>query len=425
MKILIVDPWGDCLDLALRAMEAGHEVVQHISEKKATQVGKGLVRRTTDYTAYLGWADLTILGDNIKFLRAIDAYRAENPSKVIFGPNGIGAKWEIDRLLGMKILDHHGIKCPPTYHCHSYDEAVAYVKKRDTRLVCKPCSDADKALSYVSKTPEDMLFMLGKWNKAGEIKSSFILQDFIPGHEFAVGSYIGKDGFGGGWEENFEHKPLMGGDVGPNTGEMGTVIQFVERSKLANIVLRPLERALVSIGYTGSVDVNCIIDDKGKPWPLEFTMRMGYPALQIQTEAFPADPVKWMYDMATGKGEPKFKSKTLLGVSVCIPPFPYDHAPADLAYGFPIFGVTESNRFHLHPYHIQKGKETEWATAGLYGLVVTSSENTVQAARDKAYATLKELVIPGSPIYRKDIGEKLAYCLPPLHRHGFATQFQY
>ena len=146
MKVLFVDPFGDMLDLALRAEEAKHEVVYYVNpnERHYHLVGRGLVKRTGDFKPWLAWADMTVLADNCKNLRVLDHFRAEHPEKVVFGANAIGAAWETDRLLGMKVLERHGIKCPPTQLCTSYEQAVAYVKKRDdVRLVSKPCGDAD------------------------------------------------------------------------------------------------------------------------------------------------------------------------------------------------------------------------------------------------------------------------------------------
>ena len=51
-------------------------------------------------------------------------------------------------------------------------------------------SSQDKSLSYVSKSPEDMVFMLGRWKKRSTLKGKFILQDFIPGIEMAVGEMV-------------------------------------------------------------------------------------------------------------------------------------------------------------------------------------------------------------------------------------------
>lgn len=429
MKILSIDPFGDALDLMLRAKECGHQVKMALGpDKHYSLVGKGLVDRVFDYKPQLHWADLIFLCDNTRHLDHLDAFRREYPKTLIFGPTKGTASWETDRLTGMEILKKHGIEIPSCKQFSSYAEAVAYVKKKDARLVCKPCGDADKALSYCSKSPEDMLFMLDKWHRSGQLKAKFILQDFVPGIEFAVSAYVGPLGFAGGWFENFEHKKLMTGDKGPATGEMGTTILCTDKSKLANKVLRPLEDAIVKAGYTGCIDVNCIIDDKGHPWPLEFTNRPGYPALAIETALFPEDPVQWMYDLLAEGATPKFtKNQVSLGVSMCLPPFPYPNTPVMPAIGMPIFGMTSSNRKHLHPYHIQKSTvpATEWMSAAEYTLVVTGMAETVSGAAKKAYKTIDQLNIPGSPLYRIDIGKPQQKQLPELHAKGYALAWNY
>lgn len=429
MRLLVIDPFGDALDLALRAKECGHDVRFYLGPSHHYRlVGRGLVTVVHDFVPSLRWADFVFLADNTLHLNRIDAFRREYPGTPVFGPTRETAAWEVDRLKGMSVLEKHGIDCPPTQVCTSYEQAVAYVKKRDTRLVCKPCGDADKALSYCSKSPEDLLFMLGKWKKEGKIKDKFVLQDFIPGVEFAVSAWFGAHGFVPGWFENFEHKKLMAGEIGPNTGEMGTTIVCTQKSKIAKEVLKPLERSLLEEGFSGCIDVNCIVDEKGKPWPLEFTNRPGYPALAIETPLYPEDPVQWMMDAATGKGNPKFKmDQVSLGVVLALPPFPYPGLSAELSQGFPIFGMTPTNRKWMHAFQVQKSNVpgAEWMTAGEYCLVVTGRSGTISGAAENAYRRVKQINIPGSMLFRSDIGKKQAEDLPKLQAMGYATTWRY
>src|SRR5215813_12871065 len=213
MRVFFIDSFGDALDLQLRAKACGHEVrvLLDMNNKHWADVGKGLVERTSDIKTGLRWADFVVLCGNENHMPVIEAFRKESKTPV-FGPNIEGASWEIDRKVGMDVFKKHGIDTPRTHLCRTYEQAVAYVKLRDTRLVCKPCADTDKALSYGSKGPEDMLFMLDKWRKEGKIKNEFILQDYVDGVEFAVAGYMGKYGFTTGWLENFEHKKLMPGE---------------------------------------------------------------------------------------------------------------------------------------------------------------------------------------------------------------------
>jgi phosphoribosylamine--glycine ligase len=173
----------------------------------------------------------------------------------------------------METFEAHGIPVPDYREFSNFDQAIAYVKKEDRPFVSKPSGDADKALSYVAKSPADLVYMLERWKKSSKLKPPFILQEKIDGIEMAVGGWLGPHGFNKGWLENFEFKKLCNGDLGCATGEQGTVLRYVAKSKLAKQVLAPFADTLVDAGYTGYVDVNCIIDESGQPWPLEFTMR--------------------------------------------------------------------------------------------------------------------------------------------------------
>ena len=117
----------------------------------------------------------------------------------------------------------------------------------------------------------------------------------------AVGGWFGLGGFSKHWCENWEFKKLMNGDLGVATGEQGTVLRYTEDSKLAEQVLKPLEDYLHGLGYTGYIDVNCIIDDTGKAWPLEYTCRPGWTAFNIMMAEHNGDPIQWMLDACNGE----------------------------------------------------------------------------------------------------------------------------
>jgi phosphoribosylamine-glycine ligase len=98
-----------------------------------------------------------------------------------------------------------------------------------------------------------------------------------------------------------------------------------------------------------------------------------------------------------------------------------------MAQGNPIFGMTSSNRKYLHPFQIQKSTHpgTEWMTAGEYALVVTGVSERVSGAMENAYRRVKQLTIPGSPLYRNDIGRSQAEHLPKLQKMGYAMSWRY
>jgi phosphoribosylamine--glycine ligase len=437
MKILIMDTYGESvLDWALRCLEDGHQVKWYFNSPQTDNVGKGLVERVSDWRGWMRWADIVMMTDNTKNLRDLDVWRKEGIK--IIGPSQEAAAWELDRKLGMKILEKHGIACPPYREFSDYDRAIAYVKKEGRRFVSKPCGvETDKSLSYVSKDAADMVYMLERWKKSAKLKGSFILQEFIPGIEMGVGGWFGPGGFNEGWEENYEHKKLMNGDLGVATGEQGTVMQFVRKSKLATKVLKPLESALEKLGYLGCVDVNCIIDEKGKPWPLEFTMRLGWPAFNIQQALHRGDHAEWLLDLAEGRDAKCFDLGPIaVGVVMSIPDYPYSKITRKEVTGIPLYGVTLRNRASIHPLMMMAGEAPQMigeqvvtapclVSAGDYVLVTTGTGSTVRTAAKGAYKVLKELSMPNSPMWRTDIGSRLKKQLPELHKHGYSVDAEY
>jgi len=223
MNILIIDADEVSLDFALRCTAEGHDVRVFMSPPAKggrALSGDGLIVKVTDWRRNLKWADLIVTTDNTKYLKELDGYRAQGYP--IFGATWEVAQWEIDRELGMKVFEQHGIKCLPSVAFKNYKDGMAYVLANpEKRLVCKPIGDVqDKSLSYVSKSSRDMLFMLQKWQREGK-RIPYIFQDFTPGIEMAVGAWVGRNGFSQYVLENFEFKKLMNGEVGVNTGEMG------------------------------------------------------------------------------------------------------------------------------------------------------------------------------------------------------------
>ncbi len=439
MKVLVIsmDSIGEGLPLAIRAQQAGHAVRLYLSPTANPTIGEGFrgIEKVKDWITSMKWADLVVPTGNHQFMLALEGARKRGAS--VFGPSVASAKLEIDRAAGMKFLEDHGIECPPYKTFKTLEQAEAHVRKTEARFVFKPLGDEDdKSLSYCSKSPADMVARLQRWRRLGmKLKGACMLQEFVEGVEFAVSRWMGKEGFIGRNNENFERKKFLSGDAGPNCGESGTVLKYVASSKIADAVLSPLEDDLVKLGHLGDIDVNCIVDEKGKAWPLEFTCRLGWPAANILWALHKSDPVEWMHDACEGKDSLEMSPKVAAGVVIAQPDYPYSKATKKETDGIPIYGVTEKNRAYISPQAVKViplpamdgEKLTEkptWASAGDYLAVVTGTGKTVSQACGRAYDTIKELHVPDM-IYRDDIGEALEKKIATLHGLGYATEFEY
>lgn len=435
MKLLVLDTKvAHALDFCMRAQRDGHEVRWFVPHnEKSCKVGEGLTTVIRDYTSSLRWADLVFLSDNTVHTGIADQLRAHGVPVV-----GAGRKskdWELDRVHGMQVLQAHGIEVPEYKEFNNYDDAIRFVKKnKDKRYVSKPSGDADKALSYVSKAPCDMLYMLERWKKNTKLHPPFILQECIDGIEMAVGGWFGPGGFNAGWCENFEFKKLCNGDLGCATGEQGTVLRYVESSKLASIMLKPLTKSLLDLGYVGYIDINTIIDDDGQAWPLEFTMRPGWPTFNIQQELHTGDCCQWLLDLSTGKDARNLiYDQVAIGVVMSIPDYPFSHRTGKEVCGIPVYGATSELWEHIHPAEMMLASAPAEdlrskpmpATAGDYVLIMSAVGASVQEAKKTVYDRLKSLIIPNSPMYRTDIGERLRKQLPKLQAMGYAKGLNY
>lgn len=441
MRLLIVDPEGSSgLDLAIRAQKDGHEVKLAIKPNDRRKlIGQGFVSIVPDPRDWFLWANLIVACDNNLYTQALDNFRANQNSTKIIAASQETAQWEINRQIGQAVLKKAGIPVIPSTEFHDYDAAIAFVKRQMKRFVSKPTGDgtADKALSYVSSGPDDMVFMLERWKKLQKLKTPFILQEFVAGVEMGVAGWFGPGGWNEGFEENFEFKKLMNGDLGPATGEQGTILRYVRNSKLARKVLLPLTDRLEKAGYVGDIDVNCIVDEKGQAWPLEFTTRLGWPAFMLQTALCQGDVAQWLMDLASGVDSRSILlDKIACGVVMSIPDYPYSKMTNREVTGIPIYGLKGSLWQHVHPCEMamlpapitvenKLVNLPQPVTAGDYVLVMTALADTIKDAALTCYRRLERLTVPNSPMYRTDIGKKLAKQLPKIQARGYATNLTY
>jgi phosphoribosylamine--glycine ligase len=212
-------------------------------------------------------------------------------------------------------------------------------------------------------------------------------------------------------------------------------MKYVDHSALGKDVLAPLEEALVKLGHLGDVDINCIVDEEGQAWPLEFTCRLGWPAANIMWATHKGDPAEWMRDACQGKDTLEVDTRHACGVVLAMPDYPYSKLTKAETEGVPIYGVGNANRKFIAPQAVKivtmpdmagdkLVEKKTWVSTGDYLGVVTGIGKTVKQACKRAYDTVKELHVPDL-IVRDDIGEKLEDEIPKLKGFGYATEFFY
>jgi len=447
VKILCLDVSSNALDWLMRCQLAGHEVMWFDQKRKDGSVrlaGTGIVPKLHDYDAlrkkWLGWADLIFFADNAHYTDLVEPYR--KMGYPVFGPSPDAADLELNRKLGQDAMKKAGLNTIPGVTFDDYDRAAAFVEKHPTYLVSKPSGDADKALSYVADDAASLVHMMqDRWKKNDKYRSDakqhgFILQEKKEGVEMAVGGWFGPHGWSRWWYENFEYKKLMANDLGPNTGEMGTLSMYVRKSKLADIGLKPMTNTFKKMDYVGFCDISGMIDAKGEFWPFEFTMRPGWPTFHNQIATHKGDPAQWMCDLIMGEDTLEVDEIAhCVSVVIAIPDFPYSHLTNKEVRSIPIYGDWDLEHMHLSEVMLQDDvpvmvgdkvvRMPHYVSAGDYVAVVTGTGDTIAGARRSAYAAVKKVKMPNDPFYRPDIGVgRVARGLPQVQKLGFATNFK-
>ncbi len=413
-------------DIAWQVLKEGHKVKYFIEEEDEKDVADGFVPKTDSWEKEVEWADIIVFDDVLG--QGKKAQKLRNEGKLVVGGTPYTDMLEDDRAFGQQELEKAGVPIIPQENFTSFDDAVEFVRKNPNRYVIKPSGEAQnlKQLLFVGEEDDgkDVIQVLENYKRAWSKKiKEFQLQRRIVGVEVAVGAFFNGKEFAYPIHVNFEHKKLFPGEIGPATGEMGTSAFFSEPNKLFNATLKKMEPKFAEEGYVGYADINCIVNGNGI-YPLEFTMRFGYPTISIQQEGMITPVGEFLYGLAKSELA-KFRTHSgfQVGVRIVVPPFPFRDKK-----------VFESNskdavilfrRPDMEGIHIEDVKRVNgnWHVAGHVGvvLIVVGLGATMRQAQKQAYNRIENVMIPNM-YYRKDIGDRWLEDSDKLHNWGYLRE---
>jgi phosphoribosylamine--glycine ligase len=346
----------------------------------------------------------------------------------VVGGSAYSDRLEEDRAFGQQELKAAGVSIIPQENFTSFRDAVAYVKANPNRYVLKPSGEAQniKRLLFVGEAEDgsDVIQVLHDYEQhlSGTVKE-FQLQRRIIGVEVAIGAFFTGGAFVTPVCVNFEHKKLFPGDIGPATGEMGTTMFWTPPNRLFNATLGRMAPRLAETGYSSYIDINCIVNSNGI-YPLEFTSRFGYPAINIQQEGLLTPIGEVLAKLGDGTlTQVRARSGFQVGVRIALPPFPY----RDLATfestskdAVVLFKTPSRDGVHIEDLKLVNG---EWRVTGNSGvaLVVCGTGPTMAQAQRQAYNRVRNVMIPYM-YYRDDIGERWAEDSDRLHSWGYLRE---
>jgi phosphoribosylamine---glycine ligase len=358
--------------------------------------------------------DLVVIGPEAPLAGGLsDELRRRGIS--VFGPSRAAARLESSKVYAKQFMERHGI---PTARCaifDAHDPARRFLESREMGfpVVIKAdglaagkgvsvCLDANTALAFLSRVMLERAF-----GSAGE---RIVVEECLEGEEI---SYMvlcdGRKHVP--LVASQDHKRLLAGDQGPNTGGMGAYsMDGLLSDELTNAIesqiIGPVLQGMSEEGtpFQGVLYAGVMLTRDG-PKVLEFNVRLGDPETQPVLMRFRGDLGQVL--AASSRGE---LAADLLcwhrGAALCVvlaaAGYPESPRTGDTIDG--LEGETEADGlqiFHAGTRYVNG----RWQTAGGRILGITARGSSLAEASKKVYGEVAKIHFAGMQ-YRMDIGVK-------------------
>ncbi len=352
---------------------------------------------------------LVVVGPEVPLVLGLaDKLRAEGFA--VFGPDQAAAELEGSKSFSKALMDEAGV---PTalFETHTDpDQAEAYIRQVGAPIVVKASGLAAGKGVIVAQTEEEAIeaardMLAG--NSFGDAGSQVVIEEFLEGEEASCLFIVSGDTILP-LASSQDHKALLDGDQGPNTGGMGAyspapcVTHEVEQEVLATIA-KPIIAALKARGanFIGTLYAGVMLTKNGLK-TLEFNVRFGDPECQPLMSRLKSD----LGEVLLAAAESRLDGVSLdwdARKALCVV-VSSDGYPAEFEKGQTIAGLNAVEQAGTTVFHAGTAeKNGHIVNSGGRVLGITALGETVQEAQQTVYKALKNLDWDGG-FYRRDIG---------------------
>ena len=361
--------------------------------------------------------EITVVGPEAPLAAGIvDAFRAAGLR--IFGPTRGAAQLEWSKDYAKAFMLRHAI---PTAAYRTFSDATSahdYVREHGAPIVIKADGLAAGKGVVVAHTLEqahaaiDAMFGQDKLAGAG---ARVVIEDFLEGEETSfIVMCDGRHTLALATSQ--DHKRLLDGDLGPNTGGMGAyspapVVTPALHARIMREIIDPTIAGLAAEGieYTGFLYAGLMIGIDGQPRTLEFNCRMGDPETQPILMRMKSDLAALLEDAIEGRldqSQVQWDRRAALGVVLAAHGYPEQPRQGDVISGLPP-DADDAVIFHAGTRRV----DGRLLTSGGRVLCVTALGDNLKAARRRAYDLVAQVRFDGAQ-FRTDIGNRALPATP-------------
>lgn len=358
--------------------------------------------------------DITVVGPEKPLANGIvDEFR--KAGLTIFGPTQYSAQLESSKDFAKQFMQKYEI---PTANYVTFIDVTAaqdYVSEKGVPIVIKADGLASGKGVVVATTVEEANKAITEMlveNKMGGAGAKVVIEDFLTGVEasFIVmvdGEHILP------LATSQDHKRLLDGDNGPNTGGMGAyspapvVTESTFRKALRKII-EPAVRGMKVDGhpFTGFLYAGLMIDEQGDPYTIEFNCRLGDPETQPIMIRLESDLVDLLEAACAGTlNEASISWDSNFAVGVVLAAKNYPQTPL---IGDKINGLNEACQLAKVFHAGTTIQNNEVLTNGGRVLCVVGVGEKVLNAKQKAYDAIEKISFEGMQ-FRHDIADKAIF----------------
>lgn len=354
--------------------------------------------------------DLIFVGPEVPLAKGIVDYFADSSIKV-FGPDAAGAQLEGSKLFAKRFMQKYGVATAEFYEFGNAEHPSRLkpedaIEKMHGKCVIKYDGLAAGKGVFVCHTVAQALQDLRELYATYGTDARFLIEECLEGDELSILAFT--DG------EHYQlllpsqdHKQLLDGDKGPNTGGMGAFcpVPFYNAELKALIeddVIIPTMKGIQAEGFNfhGIVYFGLMITNNG-PKVLEYNVRLGDPETEVVLPALKSDLAALVlacFDGSLQDFAMEYNSGTFVDVVLVSGGYPKAYKK-----GMPICGLEKTGELVFHAgTTLQDGNVV---TSGGRVLNIVAHGETLDEAIDACYQKVHQFSFD-QMFYRKDIGRR-------------------
>ena len=411
MKVLVIGSGGReySIGMALKRDKGVEKIYFAPGNGATSDLGENI--SISDYKELASFCesnsiDLTVVGPEAPLVNGVvDIFKSRGLN--IFGPTKSASQLEGSKIFMKNFLSRYNIPTAKYIETSSIKEASKFIDTLTPPIVVKAdglCGGKGVIIAQSHKEAKDTAKEMLSGERFGSAGEAIVVEEFLDGYELSIFAIC--DG------EDFvllpasqDHKRLLNGDKGPNTGGMGAyaptpLIDNALYREVEERIVKPTLKGMREEGnpFSGVLFMGLMVVDK-KPYVLEYNVRFGDPECEVLMPLLKSSAGELFLKASTGRLKEAniefYSNRYAVGVVMASENYPYSSSsPAEIIID-EIIDRDLANNSHISFAGVTREDDGKLYATGGRVLVCVGVGNSIREARDRAYLLVGQIHFAG------------------------------